>query len=113
MRTFGKSCVIVAITIFLLGIGFAPSNNRVYSSLCEAGQTWACFKDGSQTLALFSLIAAALAAYGILIVAIRPPAKKDDEDRIPCPYCAESIKLDAVLCPFCRSDLTSKSRRRI
>lgn len=30
---------------------------------------------------------------------------KDNEKRIPCPYCSESILPTAKKCPFCRSDL--------
>jgi hypothetical protein len=30
---------------------------------------------------------------------------KADDDRQPCPVCAEAIRPEAALCPFCRSDL--------
>jgi hypothetical protein len=28
-----------------------------------------------------------------------------DDDRRPCPYCAEDIRVEAIRCPFCKSDL--------
>lgn len=31
----------------------------------------------------------------------------DNDDRYPCPLCKENIKKGAILCPFCRSDLSN------
>ncbi len=30
-----------------------------------------------------------------------------ERNRVPCPQCAEDIRLDALVCPFCRSNLAS------
>lgn len=51
---------------------------------------------------------------GVLILAIRRPRRKDRgaDARYPCPYCAEEIKVAAVLCPHCRSDLTAPDALR-
>jgi hypothetical protein len=34
------------------------------------------------------------------------------DDRIACPYCAEDIKMEAIVCPHCRTDLRAPRRRR-
>jgi hypothetical protein len=53
---------------------------------------------------------AAMGLCAVLIVAAvgglraRTPAKAA-EPRTPCPACAEDVKLEARVCPFCREDL--------
>src|SRR5262245_19264572 len=49
----------------------------------------------------------------VFLLAVGPAA---DAARAPCPFCAEAVKVDAVLCPHCRSDLSARaaaSRRRL
>jgi hypothetical protein len=44
----------------------------------------------------------------LLALAAVPTVKghhDEQDDRIPCPFCAEAIKAEANLCPHCRSDL--------
>ena len=45
---------------------------------------------------------------GLLVYAIRAPLPQDPRsDRVPCRFCAEDIKPEAVRCPYCRSDVSS------
>lgn len=37
----------------------------------------------------------------------------DDDDRIVCPFCAEDIRLEAVICPHCQRDLTKGEVQRL
>jgi hypothetical protein len=42
-----------------------------------------------------------------ILLAASPAAPKGKEaGRVPCPWCAEAVLPPAVLCPFCRSDLS-------
>lgn len=63
--------------------------------------------------------------YGFLALLVSPlpvflllfglgPRVDEDEDtiRIACPFCAEDIKPEAMLCPHCRSDLTRTAGER-
>lgn len=51
-----------------------------------------------------------------LLVAFFPPIA--DADHVPagmraCPYCAEMIKIQAIVCRFCSKDLTVSTRKEI
>jgi hypothetical protein len=35
-----------------------------------------------------------------------------DDAHVPCPYCGEVIKLEAIRCPFCRTDLPTDRETR-
>jgi hypothetical protein len=59
---------------------------------------------------LFSLALSPL--LGLACVAALGEKEYDDDDRIPCPYCAEDIKIEAILCPHCRTDLRARGARR-
>jgi hypothetical protein len=47
--------------------------------------------------------------FGALLFIVALPAalivKDADSDRYPCPHCAEMIKFEAQVCPFCRGDV--------
>ena len=53
---------------------------------------------------LFSVILSPL--LGLIFVAVLPELIDDAEaDRVPCPFCAEDIRPEAIKCPHCRTEL--------
>ncbi len=61
---------------------------------------------------LVALVLSPLVAFAFLF-ALGEREDEEDDDRVPCPFCAEEIKVEAVKCPFCRSDIpTSRLDRR-
>jgi hypothetical protein len=42
---------------------------------------------------------------GLIVLAIRLPKRGDSAERFPCPFCAEDIRPEAIVCPHCRHDL--------
>jgi hypothetical protein len=60
---------------------------------------------------LFSLALSPLLGLAF-VAALGEKERDDDDDRIPCPYCAEDIKIEAILCPHCRTDLRDPKARR-
>jgi len=55
---------------------------------------------------LISLLVSPVIA--LLALAAMPVTRGDDDQMAPCPYCAEDVKTDAVVCPHCRSSLDPK-----
>ena len=53
---------------------------------------------------LLSLVLSPLV--GFVFLAVLGGAKaRDRVDRVPCPFCSEPVRISAVRCPHCRSDL--------
>jgi hypothetical protein len=51
----------------------------------------------------------------VFLFALGEKSGADDdeaEDRMACPFCAEEIKIAAIICPHCRSDLESPQALR-
>lgn len=55
-------------------------------------------------LTIGGIIAGGGVALSLLLLAIRLPAPRTQERR-PCPFCAELILPEAIICPFCRSEV--------
>jgi len=78
------------IEFFSLWLGLSAAATFYATRLHRSGIVW-----------LFvSLILSPVIAFAVLFGL----GTKDDA-RVPCPYCGEMIKLKAVRCPFCRTDL--------
>ena len=73
MRLIGWLCVIAAPLAMTLGVLVAPMNTRVSGELCGQGRIWACGIAGAEAARMWLMVAVGLLAYGILILAIRPP----------------------------------------
>ena len=77
--------------------------------LCQSGLSWVCVRPDANGTTPW-LAAASLLGFGILLLAIRRPVRS--EERIDCPFCAEPIRVEAVLCPHCRSEF-DRGRDRV
>ena len=53
--------------------------------------------------ALLALLLSPVLAFVFLLVLGEKTS--DQIDRVPCPFCSETIPISAVRCPYCRSDL--------
>jgi hypothetical protein len=73
MRLIGWLCVAAAPLAMTLSVLLARVNNRVYGELCGQGRIWACAIGGAEAARMWLMVAVGLLAYGILILAIRPP----------------------------------------
>jgi hypothetical protein len=62
--------------------------------------------------AIGSILFSPLVAFILLFAAGEKFREEKDEDRMPCPFCAEEIKITAIICPHCRSDLESPKALR-
>lgn len=51
-----------------------------------------------------ALFLSPLVAFALLF-ALGNKARAANQDRTPCPVCAEDIRPEAIVCPHCRSDL--------
>jgi len=58
----------------------------------------------------FALLVSPLLVF-VLLFALGEVEGDDEDERIPCPFCAEDIRPEAVRCPHCRSDLQAVDRR--
>lgn len=61
---------------------------------------------------LLALIVSPLPVY-LLLFGLGPRDVDDEDDRIACPFCAEDIRAEALVCPHCRSDLTRTGAERL
>ena len=83
----------VAIPYVIASVGIVPYVARAKR---RSGAGWA----------ILSLLVTPVIA--LLALAAMPVTRGDDDQMAPCPYCAEDVKTDAVVCPHCRSSLDPK-----
>jgi len=60
---------------------------------------------------ILSLIVSPVPVF-LLLFGLGPHVDDEEEYRIACPFCAESIRSEAVICPHCRSELTRSHTER-
>ncbi|PYM41358.1 MAG: hypothetical protein DME12_11915 [Candidatus Rokuibacteriota bacterium] len=82
----------VAIAYAIASVGIVPYVARAKR---RSGPGWA----------LLSLLVTPVIT--LLALAAIPPRGGDVDELAACPYCAEDVKADAVVCPHCRSNLES------
>jgi hypothetical protein len=67
----------------------------------------------SEARLIFAMVMCSLLIVGAM-AGFRPSAQAiAEDDRAPCPFCAEGIKLEASVCPHCRSDLAKSVGERL
>jgi hypothetical protein len=65
------------------------------------------YQKGRNAVGWFVLALVISPLLALLFVAVLPNLyeRRERASRVPCPFCKELIKRDAVRCPHCRSDL--------
>jgi len=109
----------VELTRAMYGIGLQELVLAGLTALVSLGWILAAIGAGSYAVRLKRS-----GAWGFLALVVSPlpvflllfglgPRNADDDDRVSCPFCAEDVKLEARLCPHCRSDLTRTGAERL
>jgi hypothetical protein len=54
-----------------------------------------------------------LALIALAAMPVRERRDETEDERIACPFCAEAIRLEAIVCPHCQRDLTKGDVHRL
>jgi len=101
VRLIGWCCVALAPLVLAAPLVDVQLANDVLLRLCEKGWSWVCLKlDPIRSTPW--LVASGLLGFGILLLAIRRPVRW--EERVECPFCAEPVRFEAIVCPHCRNE---------
>lgn len=71
---------------------------------------------GSMWIAWILISLAFSPVLALIALAAMPARAHDDADadeRIVCPFCAEGVRLEAIICPHCQRDLTQGEVQRL
>ncbi|PYM34919.1 MAG: hypothetical protein DME17_14355 [Candidatus Rokuibacteriota bacterium] len=109
IRTIGWCSIGLAPLVLAAPMVDLEAERDALLRLCQSGLGWACLRPDANGTAPW-LAAVSLLGFGILLLAIRRPVRS--EERIDCPFCAEPIRVEAVLCPHCRSEF-DRGRDRV
>jgi hypothetical protein len=109
IRVIGWYCVGLAPLVLAASKVNLEAGRDALVRLCESGLGWACPPPNLDNPASWRW-ALILLGFGILLLAIRPPVRV--EERIECPFCAEPIRVEAVVCPHCRTEFARSNGGR-
>ena len=65
------------------------------------------------TWTLVSLVCSPLLTLIALAAIPHRASTPDDDERLPCEFCGEDVKVTAIVCPHCRSDLQKGDVQRL
>lgn len=74
--------------------------------LRRGGWTWIIWT-------LVSLVCSPLLTLIALAAIPHSTRSHEDDDRLPCQFCGEDVRVTAIICPHCRSDLQKGDVERL
>lgn len=92
----------IAVVIYIRPIAQISSTFAIYEMLVLLcfGLTGACMARYKRNSINGFLLGVLLCPFGLIMAAYLK-----DRTRTPCNHCAENIKTDAMICPFCKTNL--------
>jgi hypothetical protein len=114
IRLIGWCCVALAPLVLAAPAVDLQPGREALLRLCQNGVALACLPRDVKWPEPWH-VALPLFGFGVLLLAIRRPIRS--EEKIECPFCAEPIRVEAVVCPHCRSefdrrkDLSNRGRQ--
>lgn len=94
----------VAVIFYIRPIAYISSTFAIYEmiTLLCFGVTGACMARYKNNSLNGFLLGVLLCPFGLIIAAYL-----HDRTREPCKHCSENIKTDAMICPYCKTELNT------